>query len=444
MAPFNLMADWGNLVSYVIPLLIGTGFGAALEMSGFGDSRKLTGQFYLKDLTVLKVMFSAVVVAGLLIGLTAALGLVNMDRIFVNPTYLTPGIVGGLLMGFGFIVGGFCPGTSLVSAATLKIDGIVFMGGVVIGVFAFGETVGSFETFYNSGFMGRFTLPELFGVDTGIVLMGISVMALFLFAGGEVAEAYFGRGVEANQLRFFPKNKWAWIFAGTIFGLAVLTAVIGQPSADRLWDIRKPEFQPALESKAVYVHPIEVAEITQDTAFYTKVLDLRAQSHFNLFHLRNSENVTMDQLKDPTFIKRLKALPPNTAIFTVSNDDQLATDGYKLLAAQGVANAYIIEGGINRWLTIYPPLPCLAGTLAGKRQPEELAFNFYRAVGDCCNTAYPEVKHKELPTDCYLSSHPNQESAHSKSGVKEAPEPEVKFEHKVKLQKKASVKGGCG
>ena len=43
--------------------LIGFAFGYTLEMAGFGDSRKLAAQFYFRELTVFKVMFTAIAVA---------------------------------------------------------------------------------------------------------------------------------------------------------------------------------------------------------------------------------------------------------------------------------------------------------------------------------------------------------------------------------------------
>ena len=94
-------------------------FGATIESAGFGDTRKLAGQFYFRDTTVIKVFFTAIVVAALLVGGAASFGLLDTSRVFVNPTYLWPGIVGGLVMGVGFIVGGFCPTTSLASASTM-------------------------------------------------------------------------------------------------------------------------------------------------------------------------------------------------------------------------------------------------------------------------------------------------------------------------------------
>jgi hypothetical protein len=105
--PFPIEAFYGKIGFYFVALLIGFAFGYLLEMAGFGNSNKLAGQFYLKDMTVFKVMFTGILVAMVLIFAAAGLGLVDYNRIFVNPTYLWPGIVGGIIMGVGFIIGGF-------------------------------------------------------------------------------------------------------------------------------------------------------------------------------------------------------------------------------------------------------------------------------------------------------------------------------------------------
>ena len=131
--PLPLADLLGQYGSYAIYLFVGVLFGATLETAGFGNSKKLAAQFYFKDLTVFKVMFTAIIVAMTLIFLSSALGLLDYNLVWVPPTYLWPGIVGGLIMGAGFIIGGFCPGTSLVAAATAKLDGIFFVLGVLLG-----------------------------------------------------------------------------------------------------------------------------------------------------------------------------------------------------------------------------------------------------------------------------------------------------------------------
>lgn len=186
MAPVDLLALVGEYGSWLVYLVIGFCFGFILESSGFGDARKLAGQFYFTELTVLKVMFTAIVVCMLLIFWSAALGWLDYDQVWVNPTYLWPGILGGLIMGFGFIVGGYCPGTSLVSMATLKVDGALFVAGVATGIFAFGESVSSFKDFWYSSYFGRLTLPDWLGLPAGVVALVVVCMAIFMFWGGEM------------------------------------------------------------------------------------------------------------------------------------------------------------------------------------------------------------------------------------------------------------------
>jgi len=183
MAPYDLVALFGTTGSYFVYVTIGFAFGFILESSGFADSRLLAAQFYFRELQVLKVMFTAIVVAMILIFWSTALGLLDYDEIWVNPTYLWPGVVGGLIMGAGFILGGYCPGTSLVSVATLKLDGVFFFLGHVTGIIIFGETVGFISSFWNSGYLGFLTLPELLHVETGVVVFLVTCMALLMFAG---------------------------------------------------------------------------------------------------------------------------------------------------------------------------------------------------------------------------------------------------------------------
>ena len=183
MAPWDLVTTLGDVGAWLVYLAIGFAFGFVLESSGFGDGRKLAGQFYLADLAVLKVMFTAIVVCMILLFWSTALGWLDYDDVWVNPTYLWPGVLGGLIMGVGFILGGYCPGTSLVSMATLKVDGAFFVVGVATGVFLFGETVSVFADFWYSTDYGRLTLPEWLGLETGVVVFLITCLALFMFWG---------------------------------------------------------------------------------------------------------------------------------------------------------------------------------------------------------------------------------------------------------------------
>src|SRR5512146_1007862 len=133
MAPF--FPELGIVGTALLNVGLGIGFGFVLEQAGFGNCNKLAAQFYLKDQSVLKVMFTAIITAMVLLFWSSALGILDFDQVALNETHLWPGIIGGLLLGVGFIIGGYCPGTSVVSAATLKLDGLVFLLGCMAGIF---------------------------------------------------------------------------------------------------------------------------------------------------------------------------------------------------------------------------------------------------------------------------------------------------------------------
>jgi hypothetical protein len=162
-------------------MAIGIGFGFSLEQAGFGRATKLAEQFYFKDFAMFKVMFTAVITAMVLIYGSAAIGILDMRAVFIPSTYVWPIAVGAFILGVGFVIGGLCPGTSMAGAATFKIDAMVFLGGVVIGVAVFGETVKYFLDFWTYSFLGRFTLPEWLNLSTGVVILIIVVVALLLF-----------------------------------------------------------------------------------------------------------------------------------------------------------------------------------------------------------------------------------------------------------------------
>ena len=187
-APFFKFGLFGDEASLIVAFIIGIGFGFFLERAGFGSGRKLAAQFYFTDMTVFKVMFTAIVTAMIGLFWLSVLGIVDLSLVYVSPTYLVPQIVGGLILGVGFVVGGYCPGTSCVSAATGRYDGMVYIGGLFAGVFVFGEAYPLLKDFYSSSAMGRVTLPELFGVSYGLLVFLVVLMAVGGFVGAEWVE----------------------------------------------------------------------------------------------------------------------------------------------------------------------------------------------------------------------------------------------------------------
>ena len=132
---------------------------------------------------VVKVFFTAAVVASLGLLYFSYLGLVDFSTLYIQPTFLTSAIVGGIIMGIGFAMGGFCPGTSLAATAVGRIDGLVFFGGMFIGVFLFSESFPLFENMYYSGSQGAKMINTVFGISPELFTFFLALAAVGMFIG---------------------------------------------------------------------------------------------------------------------------------------------------------------------------------------------------------------------------------------------------------------------
>lgn len=186
-----ITGDW----NFVIAILLGIAFGFILEASGFSSSRMITGVFYGYNFVVLRVFFTAVIVA--MVGLLYFdyFGWLDMSKIFILPTYLTPMIVGGVIMGLGFIMGGFCPGTSFTAIAIGKIDGLLFTVGLYIGIFIFSLGFPLIQDFYESGFLGNVTLTDVTGIDAAWFAFAFTFIALAAFWGTMFIEKHIRKTI---------------------------------------------------------------------------------------------------------------------------------------------------------------------------------------------------------------------------------------------------------
>ncbi|HEX9253422.1 MAG TPA: YeeE/YedE thiosulfate transporter family protein [Ignavibacteriaceae bacterium] len=187
-APFFKFGLFNSEVSLIIAFIIGIAFGIALEKGGFGRATILASQFYFTNMRVLKVMFTAIVTAMLGLYFLSVIGFVDLSLVYLTQTNLLPMAVGGLIAGLGFIVGGYCPGTSMVAVATGKIDAVIYVVGMIFGIFAFGEMFPGIENFFNSGYMGTVTLPAFFNLSYGLVVFLVVLMAVGAFAAAEWGE----------------------------------------------------------------------------------------------------------------------------------------------------------------------------------------------------------------------------------------------------------------
>ncbi len=217
MGPFvpELISDQLNLI---VALIIGIAFGFVLEQAGFSSSRRLAGLFYGYDFTVLRVFFTAAMTAMIGIMLFGYFGLLDTSAIFVNPLWLWPALVGGAIMGVGFILGGYCPGTSVSAAAIGKVDAYFFLGGITLGVFAFAELYPSWQEFYLSSALGPLLVFDSLGMSAGVFAVLLIAFAVFAFA----VTSWIEKKVSNNAPAFAFNHKRHYAVGGAAILIGIL------------------------------------------------------------------------------------------------------------------------------------------------------------------------------------------------------------------------------
>jgi hypothetical protein len=277
--PLDMLGEQANLLTAIV---LGFGFGFALERAGFGSPRKLAAQFYLYDMSVFKVMFTAILVAMVGFYAGAAFGWVDLARMWIVPTFMWAQLVGGFLLGVGFIVSGLCPGTAVVSLASGRIDAAVAFAGVVFGTFLFALLIAWFpgvQRLYEGGSLGASVLPAVLRVPAPWLALGVVVMAGLAFAGAEKVERRFqaarakdsgasDTSAPASIARQAPQapSRGRWALVGA---LALVAIVAGSIPAAR---------SPAPEVSVERIEPLQLADALIAGEPNLMLIDLRSDA----------------------------------------------------------------------------------------------------------------------------------------------------------------------
>lgn len=189
----------------------------------------------------------------------------------------------------------------------------------------------------------------------------------------------------------------------------------GQPGPDERWRFIAHELQPRLTERQIQIEPAELASLMHNDYIDLTIVDVRNERDWNLFHLWGAERIPHEALFSHR--KRFANLPANSVLVFVSNDEVEATAAWKLVMATAIQpNAYILSGGINRWLAEFAPGYQGKAVTTIEAADETLRYPMKMALGSRHPAAFPDTH-----------------------GIKS-----LEFDSKVKLQKRIVMKGGCG
>jgi rhodanese-related sulfurtransferase len=330
-----------NELNLVVALLIGIAFGYILEQAGFSSSRKLTGLFYGTDFTVLRVFFTAGVTAMTGVLLLSKAGLLDASVIYIHPTFVQSAIAGGLIMGVGFVVGGFCPGTSFCAASVGRIDAMVFIAGGLSGVFLFGEAFPAVRGIYQAGSLGDPTVPAYFGIPPGIVLVAMIAIAIGAFV--------FTSSIERRVNPASPATTFN-VSRHRIAAVALL--VVGAVVA--AW----PDYRDRLLARASdeeYRSAIPIDRMTPDEVAFRIVdadpslllVDVRAAEAFAEWTLPGAVSLSPPDLFGRGLPAELSHLHRRKVFF--ADDQQKAEEAAALARLLGYENVAVLEGGLPQF-----------------------------------------------------------------------------------------------
>jgi rhodanese-related sulfurtransferase len=329
-----------NEFSFVVALVIGIAFGFVLEQAGFSTTKKLVGLFYGYDFTVLKVFFTGGIVAMIGVVILGHFGILDLDLIYVNPTFLRSALIGGGIMGAGFIIGGFCPGTSICAVATGKIDAFWFIIGSLIGILIFMEFYPSFEKTYFADNMGNLRMDKYLGMSQELFATLLTALAILAF--------FFTQKIQnkvRNDQSVYPKEKKIRysIFAAIPFIIIIIVVLT-------------PSFEQHIINKANMVENQKSAkEMTADKLaidlannyYQINLIDLRSPEKYKEYHLPLSINIPYDSLQNREWKNYFKQKYKTNIFYSDSID--IARKAYVIATNIGDAETYILHENISEF-----------------------------------------------------------------------------------------------
>lgn len=323
--------------AFLVSLGIGILFGFALERGGLGSARRATGLFYFRDMVVLKVMFSALIVGMLSINYAKSLGWLNPDSLYYLPSIYPAQFLGGLLFGIGFAIGGWCPATAAVGMSTGRLDALIFLFGAILGSVTFNEVYPWISPLTRNVQGTQFAYDALHISEATLVFL-FTLLAIALFWGAEQIEAHYKK-IPFTYSRFLKRFSLLLLFGAA--GLLVFPQKKSVVHAIGYELSLEQQLAQEVQASSDHIAPEQLADLIL-AAHPMQVIDLRMPAEYRAFHIRTAVNVQPVDLRD-----YLYAMPRTTLIVLYSNGMTHSAQLRDSLFRQGFSNVKVLTDGLD-------------------------------------------------------------------------------------------------
>ena len=383
LVPFILI----NEFNLIIALLAGIGFGFVLEQAGFSSTKKLVGLFYGYDFTVLKVFFTAGITAMIGVLFLAHLGLLDLSLIYINPTFLWSSLLGGAIMGVGFIIGGFCPGTSICAASIGKLDGLAFVFGSGLGVFAFAEGYPMFEKIYLAEAWGPVLMNDVLGMSKVMFAFLLTTVGFIAFYLTGLLE----NRVNGVQSAVNKRKKIIYISAAGI-AFFVMAVIAFAPDSKKRMESQISQWLIQKDFTSVMVPSDKLASEIVNNYYKINIIDIRTPEAFKTYHLPFAINIPFEKLDDRQWKKILNQ--KHKMNYFCADDIQLAERGYLKAEFLGKADNYILSESTQNFRKFFSDLTP-PGSEASKKEIN--TYNFRQKAATDMAALVEALKNSSQP-----------------------------------------------
>ena len=330
-------------------LVTGILFGIALEQAGFGSSRRLSGVFYFKDMAVIKVMFTAMITAIICLQTALSFGWISEQALYLNPTLYKAQIIGGIIFGIGFVMGGWCPGTAAVGAASGKWDALIFLGGAVAGSALFNETYFLVQGLYAERYQHLAFIYDSLGLGREWFCLLFVAAGILIFWCMELIEnKTIGKSAYLNS-QFL--KRFSFVLAAAGFFLFLVTRTLPVADTREVADFNgtarniiasESSLLSSVNHAEDHMEPEELAQRIFSGSKDIVLVDIRPEDEFARFHIRTAKNI---QLKD--LAEQLEPYKNKGWVVLYSNGMTHPAQARDALFRIGYQNAYLLTDGLE-------------------------------------------------------------------------------------------------